>query len=105
MRSQLTAGAGYGHLTDKFHSELLGSGDLSGRNKGISDLGEIFASWELNTLDNQLNPTSGIDLRSEVLGAAGRYRYRADSDGAAISAGCSCRPPWQTILCLTKLSL
>ena len=81
MRSQLTAGAGYGHLTDKFHSELLGSGDLSGRNKGISDLGEIFASWELNTLDNQLNPTSGIDLRSEVLGAAGRYRYRADSDG------------------------
>ncbi len=81
MRSQLTAGAGYGHLTDRFHSELLGSGDLSGRNKGISDLGEVFAAWELNTLDNQLNPTSGIDLRSEVLGAAGRYRYKADSDG------------------------
>lgn len=82
LRSQLTAGAGFGHLTDKFHARLLGDGLMSGRNTGLSDLGELFASWELNTLDNQLNPTSGIDLRTGVLGAIGQYRYKSKEDPA-----------------------
>lgn len=78
LRSQLTAGIGAGHLTDRFHAQLIGEEQVSGRNSGISDLGELFASWELNTLDNQLNPTSGIDLRTGVLGALGRYHYKAE---------------------------
>ena len=48
--------------------------------KGIFYLGQIFALWEKNTLDNTYTPSSGVDLKASVSGMAGKYRYRPSSD-------------------------
>lgn len=87
LRTLLSAGAGYGHLTDKYYAEMLSGQEHSdGRDTGLHDLGQVFVSWERNTLNNQISPTSGIDLRTELLGVAGHYRFKPnDAETASYS--------------------
>ena len=81
LRSVLTAGASYGRLTDSYHVDMVEGQSNPDNEKGIFDLGQVFATWEKNTLDNGYNPTSGIDLRVNVTGIMGRYHYRPGGDG------------------------
>lgn len=80
LRTVFTTGISYGHLTDRYHVDLVEGQSNPDHEKGIFDLGQIFATWEKNTLDNTYTPTSGIDLRATFSGIAGRYRYRPTGD-------------------------
>lgn len=79
LRTVANAGISYGHLTDRYHIDPDDNID-AGQEKIIFDLGQIYGSWEKNTLDNTYNPTSGMDLRLVLAGVIGRYRYRPDGD-------------------------
>lgn len=75
LRSELSIGIGYGHLTDKYHADLFDSRESENHDKGVFNLGEFVATWERNTYDNYVSPTSGYNLSASVLAAAGRYHY------------------------------
>ncbi|MCM1355515.1 MAG: patatin-like phospholipase family protein [Staphylococcus sp.] len=75
LRSEINIGVGYGHLTDKYHADLFDTSISEEHDKGIFNLGQIFGSWEKNSLDNQYNPTSGSDLAAKITAVAGRYHY------------------------------
>lgn len=76
LRSVLTVGASYGHLTDRYHVDMVEGQSNPEHEKGIFDLGQVFATWEKNTLDNTYTPTSGTDVRANVMGVMGHYRAR-----------------------------
>ncbi|MCM1076871.1 MAG: patatin-like phospholipase family protein [Bacteroides sp.] len=76
QRSVLNVGIAYGHLTDRYHVDTTEGQSNPDHEKGIFDLGQIYAGWERNTLDNIYNPTSGVDLKATVMGVAGTYRHR-----------------------------
>ena len=76
LRSVFSAGATYGHLTDRYHVDMLEGQSNPEHEKGIFDLGQAFVTWEKNTLDNTYTPTSGVDLRATLMGVAGSYHYR-----------------------------
>ncbi len=82
LRSELTTGVGLGHLTDKYHVDILDSDPEKGRDKGIFNLGEAFVEWEHNTLDNQYNPTEGVSLSTSILGVIGKYHYYPSASDA-----------------------
>ncbi len=80
LRSIFTTGIAYGHLTDRYHVDMSEGQSNPHHEKGIFDLGQVFALWEKNTLDNTYTPTSGVDLKASVSGMAGKYRYRPSGD-------------------------
>lgn len=75
LRSELNFGLGYGHLTDRYHADLFDTRLSEEHDKGIFNLGQIYASWERSSLDNQYTPTSGTDISATISGMAGRYHY------------------------------
>ena len=81
LRSVLNFGIGYGHLTDKYHADLFDTKLTENHDKGIFNLGQIYAMWERSSLDNQYTPTSGYQLSAKVMGVAGRYHYYPSGEG------------------------
>lgn len=81
LRSVLNLGVGYGHLTDKYHADLFDTRLSEEHDKGIFNLGQIYASWERSSLDNQYTPTSGMNVAAKVMGVAGRYHYYPSGEG------------------------
>lgn len=79
LRTEFIAGAGFGHLTDKYHADLLDLSASEENDKGIFNLGEIFLSWRRNSLDNQYSPTSGYNLSAALLATTGNYKYYPSS--------------------------
>ncbi len=79
LRSQLSIGAGYGHLTDRYHDDLQGMTTRSDHDRGIFNLGELLTTWEHNNFDNQVAPTEGSDLTTTIMGVAGNYRFRSSN--------------------------
>lgn len=85
MRSELSIGAGYGHLTDRYHDDMQGLGAESDHDRGIFNLGEILTTWEKNTYDSPVAPTSGGDLTMTLMGVAGNYRFKTSKSSEAAS--------------------
>lgn len=77
MRSRFDLQVGGAHLTDTYHSNLLGpDAEDWRRDTGTQDLWQAGARWESNTLDSKSVPTSGSYLRVTALAVAGKYRYK-----------------------------
>ena len=78
LRSEFSAGAAYGHLTDRY-SEGFDGGTIDNLGgQAIFNLGQVFASWVSNTYNSCLLPTSGHDVRATVAAVAGTYRPKPD---------------------------
>lgn len=75
LRTRFDAGAGYGHLTDGYHSGLDLTYDGS-KVHSIYDLGQISVRWQLNTLNSTVAPTEGTAIVLNAKGVLGKYRYR-----------------------------
>lgn len=80
LRSVFNVGAGFGHLTDRYYTDIREHETRNGRDKGIFDLGEIFVRWETNTFDNQYSPTDGAEYYARALGVSGRYHFYPGTD-------------------------
>lgn len=83
LRTKIDFGAGFGHLTDRYHANIRSSHDVDGYDKGIFNLGEILARWEYNTLDNPYSPTSGAQFYANGLAVTGRYNYYPGREGGS----------------------
>lgn len=75
LRSAFNVGVGYGHLTDRYYTNIREHDTRNGRDKGIFNLGELAVRWETNTYDNKYSPTEGHDYYAKALGVTGRYHY------------------------------
>ena len=91
LRSRLDAGIGYGHLTDKYVADLTATSRDGGKDCGVFNLGQLYARFERNTLDNEQAPTSGTRLKGVAMGVYGRYHYRA---GAPDDTRLDCTQRW-----------
>lgn len=78
LRTEFSAGLGYGHLTDKYYNDFEDCSSSSKRDTGVFNLAEIYATWVKNTYDSHVLPTSGLDLTVTATGVAGKYHYYAD---------------------------
>ncbi len=86
------AGVGYGHLTDRFYQSALLSTDPDlARDRLVSNLGQVYLSWERSTLDDAFFPTSGSEYRVAVGGYHGTVRNDRAVDGAGDS---DTHPSW-----------
>ena len=79
LRSRLDLQIGWGHLTDRYHSDLGDLATLAGRDEGIFNLWQAAVRWELNTLDDPILPTSGSRFYATGMGVTGKYRYKSDN--------------------------
>lgn len=75
-RSIVNVGLGYGNLRDKYFASLDRDPGSDDKDRGIFNLGQLYASWQVNTLDSDLAPTSGMRMSATAMGVAGRYHYR-----------------------------
>ncbi len=78
LRSRIDIGTGYGHLTDRYVADITDGEGPADKDRTVFNLGQIFARWEANTLDNRYAPTSGARYMASAMGVAGRYHlYQA----------------------------
>ncbi len=74
-RGKAEAGVGYGHLLNKFfHNNRVNFAE-SDRDRAIQNLGQVYANYKYNTLDNQYNPCGGASYAVTAMGVYGRYAY------------------------------
>lgn len=79
LRTRLDVQIGWGHLTDRYHSDLSENHTLAGRDKGVFNLWKAALRWERNTLDNTIIPSTGSRYYATAMGVAGKYRYTSDN--------------------------
>lgn len=71
-------GAGYGFLSDRFYPDGVRDYAHTERSYANYRLGQLRLAYHYNTLDNQMYPSEGTDLRATVIGVHGRYTFRPD---------------------------
>ena len=74
-RSKLTLGLGYGWLYDRFYQSNVVDYSAVGQDDARYKLWQARASFERNTLDHGIYPTSGSSLRLTAIGVKGGYEY------------------------------
>lgn len=79
LRSRLDLQIGWGHLTDRYHSDLGDIATLAGRDRGVFNLWQAAVHWERNTLDDEILPTLGSRYYATGMGVTGKYRYTSDN--------------------------
>lgn len=72
------AGAGFGHLTNRFYRSVTATDESAERDRVIYNLGQLYLRWERETLDDYYYPTSGSCYKASLAGVYGRYNYGAD---------------------------
>ena len=81
LRTRAYLSVGFGHLTDRYFTGLRNGQERGDKDRGVFNLGQLQARWELNTLDDEYAPTRGSHLSAAVAGVAGRYHYRTRAEG------------------------
>ncbi len=79
LRSRLDFQVGWGHLTDRYHSDLGDLATMAGRDRGVFNLWQAAVRWERNTLDDTTLPSAGSRYYATAMGVAGKYRYTSDN--------------------------
>ncbi len=91
LRSRLDIQLGWGHLTDRYHSDLGDVTTLAGRDKGVFNLWQAALKWEHNTLDDTALPSAGSRIHAIAMGVTGKYRYTSDNP---LKPGAGCNVNW-----------
>lgn len=74
-------GLGYGYLNDKFYQSNVIDYTKEKQDEGRYSLGQVYACFETNTLNNLMYPTAGQELKTTAIGAYGRIGYYPHGDG------------------------
>lgn len=85
-RGKFDAGAGFGHLIDRFFQNNRVLFSEHNRDRVLRNLMQAFVSYEYTTLDNVNYPASGAQCRLKVMGVKGRYHYDAAPSGTLPSS-------------------
>ncbi|MCM1518163.1 MAG: patatin-like phospholipase family protein [Pseudoflavonifractor sp.] len=70
-----SAGVGYGYLSDRFYPDGVRDYASTDRDYANYRLGQVRLDYRYNTLDNQMYPSAGMELKAVVSGMYGRYTY------------------------------
>lgn len=79
-RGRMEIGAGGGFLSDKFYPNGTIDYSKTSRDYANYKLGQVRALYEYSTLDNNMYPSSGSDMRVTAMGVHGIYNYRPFGD-------------------------
>lgn len=85
-RGKFDAGAGFGHLIDRFFQNNRVLFSEHNRDRVLRNLMQAFVSYDYTTLDNINYPASGAQYKIKVMGVKGRYHYDASSSGTLPSS-------------------
>ncbi|MDE6371515.1 MAG: patatin-like phospholipase family protein, partial [Duncaniella sp.] len=80
LRSRVDIQLGWGHLTDRYHSDLEDEVLLETKDTGIFNLWQGALRWECNTLDDNTLPTSGTRVHAIGMAVGGKYHLDSYSD-------------------------
>ncbi|MCM1110570.1 MAG: patatin-like phospholipase family protein [Clostridium sp.] len=75
QRGRVSAGIGWGHLTDRFYHNNTTLFSRRSRDIATQNLGELRAAYEFSTLDNLSAPTSGASYKITAIAVTGNYNY------------------------------
>lgn len=94
-RSKVELAAGYGHLWDSFYPGYEMNTDGASREHTRYHLGQLYAKWEMSTLDNPNYPVSGTRVTSRLDGIIGNIHY--EPSGAALTPEENRLTSWATL--------
>ncbi|MEG2218965.1 MAG: patatin-like phospholipase family protein [Muribaculaceae bacterium] len=69
-------GVGYGYMKDRFHQNTIVDNLKEQLDEARYNLGQVSATFDMNTLDNQMYPTAGLALDVTAMGVYGNHQYK-----------------------------
>ena len=76
-RGMFEIGAGYGYLQDDYYQSNVIDFSDGERDKSYYNLGQAFARYEYNSLNDKVYPTEGDYYRLNAMGLVGDYNYKS----------------------------
>lgn len=74
-RGKFTLSLGFGHISDSFYRSSTSLNFKLGRDKTVSNLGQVRAAYNSSTLDDVSYPTDGYFYEFTTIGALGKCHY------------------------------
>ncbi|MBD5315698.1 MAG: patatin-like phospholipase family protein [Bacteroides sp.] len=74
-RGKFEAGAGVGHLTDRFYQTNIKDFVNTARDRDIRDLGQVIARYHYETLNDKVYPSAGASYKLTAMGVYGNSSY------------------------------